>query len=287
LQPRPPSASTSGAPIAPPPIKPFHRARAVNPLVKMADDIEYSGMEGAISVKARVLRSAPGSSSSTISPKMVEPSRARTSSDPNLTSQNSRQKHTSSLLTFQKGSLKTVKGKYSSLFGEQESGEPNGAQWTLPVDVSVSSMQPSVDGEGDLNGDAIPGLHDVEDTPSSTSQPAGPAPPQSAPTGQELLQLAGLDQQVADGLPDFEDPPTESSSTQTNQLTSESLHQQRSVHSARHSSIIIYLEQTRARQGKFISRCIVPCVRCYQPKLEKFHHFRPSVSRSMNPKSYC
>ncbi|KAJ7097853.1 hypothetical protein B0H15DRAFT_797557 [Mycena belliarum] len=91
---------------------PPHRARMTNPLVKMVDD--FTPVEGAISVKAR-LQGRNGASSET---PVAGPSRSSTRTTPRkpgpgrssaglLTKNNS-------LLTFNKGALKTVKGKFTA-----------------------------------------------------------------------------------------------------------------------------------------------------------------------------
>jgi hypothetical protein len=157
---------------------PSHRVRAANPLVKMVDDPHVTVMDGAISVKTRLSGRNPttppiilgrsfksrGSRATGVKP---EPGRSSSSFIKN------------SLLTFEKGSLKTVKGSYKP--AEENKNEMN----------AVDDRSDSVI----LRGDEIPAL-------------SGHATPQP-PTADELLGLAGLDAQKADEISDFEeDPPT-------------------------------------------------------------------------------
>jgi hypothetical protein len=225
---------------------PSHRVRAANPLVKMVDNASFHPVEGAISVKARLQRTA--GSAATIS--AVHPSRRKSTKVEFPPSRlvlagpapaahaprNPPKKNTSSLLTFQKGSLKTVKGKYSSTATQQHTEGVD-----LPVDVNgdqgPSSMW-ATSMEVDMDGDFVPGI----DRPPPMPAPVGqevidldgdnvpendppPVPPQPAPTGQELLEVAGLDSRVAEELPDFEEPATviSDSDMQVDQPNSESL----------------------------------------------------------------
>jgi hypothetical protein len=84
------------------PEMPAHRSREANPLVKMVDDFDV--MENAIATKSSASRfNAEASSSST---KHRKPGPGRNSGT-------LPEKNRSSLLTFEKGALKTVKGKYT------------------------------------------------------------------------------------------------------------------------------------------------------------------------------
>ncbi|TFK76281.1 hypothetical protein BDN72DRAFT_227683 [Pluteus cervinus] len=155
-------------------ILPSHRARAANPLVKMVDDPQLAGLEGAISAKARVL-SRPKESTT---PATTSTSSARPKPGPGRSSAGLLQKNKSSLLTFDKGGPKTVKGRHVK--PSQQNGEEQQSR------DSIDSMQ-------------------VEDNPflvaDLAEEPASPSPPQ----GPELLELAGLDPTTAEALPDFED----------------------------------------------------------------------------------
>jgi len=164
------------------PIKkvPTLRARLSEPRVKMIDDPNLSSMEGAISAKANAvarMNAEPSSSKSTVltynSPqsdkKRAKPGPGRSSAGL------MKVKNTSSLLTFSKGSLKSVKGKYEKMRGHAD-------------DLQTRD-------------DPLPGTVEAN---AITENPL-PAPP----TGEELLRLAGLDTGIADTLPDYEDNPSQ------------------------------------------------------------------------------
>ncbi|PBK78338.1 hypothetical protein ARMSODRAFT_1077912 [Armillaria solidipes] len=136
---------------------PSHRARATNPLVKMIDN--HDGMDGGISTKTRL-----GGSS----PKKAKPGPGRSSAGIITKSK-------SSLLTFTKGGLQTVKGKYVP----EKRGEH-----TDDADVEMAVVDPA------------------ETNP--------PLPP---PTAEELLNLAGLDAEAAKNLDDYEDESESNSPT--------------------------------------------------------------------------
>jgi hypothetical protein len=195
---------SESAPPNPGPVIPSHRARAANPLVKMVDGVTFHGMEGAISVKTRLLRNAaPVSGRSPAGPSNPQKDSAASSSSrpkpsPPL-SRGLQKKNVSSLLTFQKGSLQTVKGKYSSL---AEDKQPPWATNMSDIAPSASENNRHEDGQmwADMLGSdahAIPGLGNFNRNL--------PLQPQPVPTGSELLQLAGLDAKIAETLPDFDD----------------------------------------------------------------------------------
>ncbi|KAK7020520.1 Chromodomain Y-like protein 2 [Favolaschia claudopus] len=132
VDPEPPSVSISTAPpldsecpsiapdtgaetlVEPPkadiPSLPAHRARAAKPLVKMADDFEP--LESAIPAKARLRKGttddSPASGPST------SPRRSTRRPGPGRSSAGLNTKNSSSLLTFEKGELKTKKGKFTA-----------------------------------------------------------------------------------------------------------------------------------------------------------------------------
>ncbi|KAJ7774958.1 hypothetical protein B0H16DRAFT_1880134 [Mycena metata] len=156
----PPPQDVEEAAIEAPPQEalPSHRARAAKPLVKMIDD--FAPMDGAISVKAR-LRAQDGTSNGDTPVAGPSTTPRKSPRKPGLN------KNTSSLLTFDKGALKTVKGKFKAS-AEEDKGE--GASGALD------------------DGDAM--------MASPVAEP---------PTSEELLKLGGLDSKVADELEDFED----------------------------------------------------------------------------------
>ena len=215
---------------------PLHRVRAANPLVKMVDSPNFHGMEGAIAVKARILRNVRFTSNIP-STTHFQSKHGKGEMPLNITTPGSgpssrvpQKKNTSSLLTFQKGSLKMVKGKYSPLAKQQcPDEEVNTRNWDLPLiangDQGHGNIPPNADATGELVSGDIPGLHNNGSVMPSESAigeeilqvttpdtPAPPLPLEPAPTGEELLQMAGLDAQIAEDLPDFEeDPPAEQS----------------------------------------------------------------------------
>lgn len=189
----PPQPSTSAS-VAPPSQIPSHRVRAANPLIKLADDPNFKGMGGAISVKARLLRqSSPAASGSEA---QANPKPKTSGSSKGL------QSRKSSLLVFQKGGLTTLKGKYSA-----ETVTNNGA---------VEGGDANADPVGMWGGDDPATLGDI---PGLTNGNDSVAQAASIPSGQELLKMAGLSAE-AETLPDFEDespmntePVAQSSST--------------------------------------------------------------------------
>lgn len=158
---------------------PSHRARAANPLVKMVDEPGL-GMDGAIAAKARLTGQQVAATSNIETTSNVDPSRSPAFKAPKPTPSRSSQglqtKNRSSLLVFQKGSLQTRKGKY---------GVPETNSGNVDISHNQSNQQHKNGGEDD----------NMEVDGSSDK----------IPTGQELLQMAGLNEADAEALPDFED----------------------------------------------------------------------------------
>lgn len=153
-----------------------HRARAANPLVKMAENPNFAGMDDAISVKARLAGCKP-TISSTISEKSKKPGPSRSSSG----------FLKNSLLTFQKGSLTTVKGTYKK-----------------QTDKSRSDMEVADDGYNNESMKEGEDMH-LDEDPHLSNNGTVQHPPTAA-------ELAGLYAQNAEILPDFEeDVPTSDS----------------------------------------------------------------------------
>lgn len=147
---------------------PAHRGRQANPLVKVADDPSLTHIEGTISTKAYAAGRVPNNPSSSTGPRTTATPQKRVKPGPGRDSAGlQKPKAQSSLLTAEKGTLKTIKGKY-----------PN-------IKAVATSSQEEESMKADANMDnthkAIP------------------------PSGQELLELAGLNSQAADTLADFED----------------------------------------------------------------------------------
>jgi hypothetical protein len=151
---------------------PSHRARVANPLVKMAEDVNFAGMSGAISVKTR-LAGHKSAISPTSSGKSRKPGPGRSSSG----------LIKNSLLTFQKGSLKTVKGSY-----KKQTQRPNSVAGSVD---DRHNDEPMMEGEN---------VHQDEEARISNNGTT-----QVPPTAAELLGLAGLDAQHAEILSDFEE----------------------------------------------------------------------------------
>ncbi|KAK0210924.1 hypothetical protein DFS33DRAFT_1378900 [Desarmillaria ectypa] len=144
------SKSAAGLPMASSSTSvPSYRACATNPLVKMIDN--HDGMDGGISTKTRL-----GGSS----PKKAKPGPGRSSTGIVTKSK-------SSLLTFTKGGLQSVKGKYVPEKRDEH---------THDTDVEMAA---------------------VEQAERSSLLPP--------PTGEELLKLAGLSAEAAKKLDDYED----------------------------------------------------------------------------------
>ena len=156
---KPSNSSTSTPTIK----KPSHRL--AKPLIKLVDEPYMpSSMGGAIAVKARITGQRPLDSdvaNEPQNPSDASPSRPRPGPGRLPV------KNKSSLLTFEKGTLKTVKGRY----------------------VKVETM--------------IRNESEVMSTDASDVVPAAQstAPPEPS----ELLELAGIDTQDADTLPSYEE----------------------------------------------------------------------------------
>ena len=145
--------------------KPSHRL--AKPLIRFQDQPYLPAMGSAIAVKARITgrRTSDGDTaneprnSSAAAPSKPGPLPVRSSVG--------LKKNKSSLLTFEKGSLKTVKGSYAKV------------EKTIRNEPEILST-------------------DISDNVPATQSPA---PPESS----ELLQLAGVDTQGADTLPSYEE----------------------------------------------------------------------------------
>ncbi|KAF8911002.1 hypothetical protein CPB84DRAFT_1073406 [Gymnopilus junonius] len=135
---------------------PLHQIRKDNPLVKMVD-FDPGMMASAIPAKAYATNRSNGASTSSLAPKRTRPGPGRSSV--NLLK--------SSLLTAEKGILKTVKGKYSK------------AEKNQAVSAPIDQMEARTEENNTV--------------------------PQAPPSAEELLELAGLDVQAAESLPDFEE----------------------------------------------------------------------------------
>lgn len=158
-----------GSPEAPP--LPSHRARTAKPLVKMADDPNIE-LDNGIPTKTRLLNQTNGGEASSSSAPLRTPTRR-------LPRQ---AKNKSSLLTFTKTGLQTVKGKFMP-------SESKGDEHASP--------------RGLADGEEVNGVGD--DTMEVDTVLALDATPDKVPTGEELLEIAGLNKADVEALPDFED----------------------------------------------------------------------------------
>ncbi|KIM49331.1 hypothetical protein M413DRAFT_21571 [Hebeloma cylindrosporum] len=162
---------------------PAHRDRQANPLVKVAEDPSLTLIEGTISTKAYAAGRVPDHPSSSTGPRSAASPQKRVKPGPGRDSAGLlKPKVKSSLLTAQKGTLKTIKGNYEST--------------KVAATSSQKEEAAKVDADTDKTHKAIP------------------------PSGRELLQLAGLDSQTADTLPDFEDDIIQRSHTSPPQIPS-------------------------------------------------------------------
>ncbi|KAF9464785.1 hypothetical protein BDZ94DRAFT_1255878 [Collybia nuda] len=168
---------------------PSHRARAANPLVKMVDPPSLPNVEKAISVKARLSKgnaTLHPSASGTPPPRLgrsVRASGSRPGPGRSSTGFIAKKppKNRSSILTAEKGTLKSMKGKYSKPINPE----------------STKSEEDDIEEDSSLWGGD-------QGTKAGASHPY-----LQAPTAEELLNLAGLNAQNAEALPDFEeDPPS-------------------------------------------------------------------------------
>ena len=155
---------------------PSHRARAMNPRVKIVNDSNMAEMDGAITVKARLMGRGDvlSSSTSAMSRKGSKPGPGRSSSG-------FLKKNKSSLLTFEKGVLKTRKGRFCKPSDEEKVEEAG-------ILDSRDSTPTSLFGD----------LQDNDEIPSDLT-------PVVPPTAEELLVLAGARDSTLNPLPDFED----------------------------------------------------------------------------------
>jgi hypothetical protein len=233
---------------------PSHRARAANPLIKVADDPNLGlGMDSAIAAKARLASHDEGSSTGGSSRAASKPGPAR--------SQGLQAKNRSSLLVFQNGSLQTRKGKYR------------------PSDNTALNGNGQVDQSGENAwGDEAMLVDDI-----LALDPL----PVKVPTGQELLQMAGLDETDAAALPDFEDDSTEGVAS----APKESSAQNRYVRHAQLPNVV-------SRICSFSKPCFSkPCTSSWKPVpikiifvarqflhwfLETVYNFRTSVRGSVH-----
>ncbi|EGO18651.1 hypothetical protein SERLADRAFT_454238 [Serpula lacrymans var. lacrymans S7.9] len=172
---------------------PSHRARAAQPLVRFVDDpLSVPRGEGAISVKARLLgRSAQGGTQNGSSSGMAS---SMASQSPNSSSRHDRPvkgrpKNRSSLLTAHKGELTTVKGTF----------KPPPA-----ADLSLENSDPAGNAAIDIDQELFGVESETEEIGDKREEKAKVKASEPAPSGDELLHIAGINED-ATNLSDFEE----------------------------------------------------------------------------------
>ncbi|KAJ7709790.1 hypothetical protein B0H17DRAFT_238441 [Mycena rosella] len=129
-----------------------HRAR--KPLVKMVDD--FAPMDGAISVKARLQgRNEASSETSVAGPSSTPTHKSGRKPGPGRSSAGMVNKNTSSLLTFEKGALKTVKGKFTAPVDEDDKAEGGSGLSDVPAVPPTSDELLKLGGFDSKTADAL------------------------------------------------------------------------------------------------------------------------------------
>ncbi|KAG9318664.1 hypothetical protein JVU11DRAFT_757 [Chiua virens] len=187
----PPRPSDKASEVQKDPL-PHHRTRTAKPLVKFLDPttVEASSKQTRITAKARLLSVSAKDASSASGPSSNTAKRGK-KPGPGRSSSGLTTRNRSSLLTADKGTLKSVKGKYATTASEQD--QPDEIEEApLPGDNSKA--------EGDKLIVTSWSDEDVvdQDKAASNSQPDPPL------SGKELLRLAGIHQD-SETLPDYED----------------------------------------------------------------------------------
>ncbi|KAG2157212.1 hypothetical protein DEU56DRAFT_763478 [Suillus clintonianus] len=186
------------------PAVPFHRARAANPLVKFIDTAPLMDKASGVvnPAKTRLISGQPSSSSRDSGSNASQ--KARPKPGPGGRTSASRGKNRSSLLTAVKGGLTSVKGRFGPAKDVREEPEPiedapAPSHLTEHEFAITSWSDEDAAGETDHEHLATAPLTD-QMAPASNHAPA----PIPVPSGQELLEIAGLKSDAA-ALPDFED----------------------------------------------------------------------------------
>ncbi|KIK49207.1 hypothetical protein CY34DRAFT_797147 [Suillus luteus UH-Slu-Lm8-n1] len=184
------------------PAVPAHRTRAANPLVKFIDAPLMGKNSGAaIPAKTRLISGQPSTSLKNNGSQASHKTRSKPAPGGR-----SGGKNRSSLLTAVKGGLTSVKGRFGRANDVREEPQPiedAPAPSHFPEhEFAITSWSDEdAAGETDHEHQATASLADQLE-PLSTRAPA----PLPVPSGQELLEIAGL-KPDADALPDFEDEP--------------------------------------------------------------------------------
>jgi hypothetical protein len=201
------------------PALPPHRARAANPLVKFVDPAPLMDKNSgaAIPAKTRVISGQPSKSSQESGSHASHKTRPKPA--PGGRSMGSRAKNRSSLLTAVKGGLTSVKGRFGRAKDVREKSQSIEDAQVPEHEFAVTSWSDEdAVGETDHEHQATASLADQME-PMSTHALA----PLPVPSGQELLEIAGL-KPDGDALPDFEDEANVEQSPQpTNVISVETL----------------------------------------------------------------
>ena len=164
---------------------PAHRLRAANPRVRAMDDPNLTEVVGpeAIAVKARFMKHAANGEAKEITSSSSRPARVSSSrAGPGKSSRMISTEINSTRLTMQNGVLASVRPTRANKQSNSTAGvEPHD-------DASHAA-------ESSLAGSAVA----VEVVEQVVAQP------EPTPTGEELLKAAGMNDEAAQGLPDFED----------------------------------------------------------------------------------
>ncbi|PIL23993.1 hypothetical protein GSI_13744 [Ganoderma sinense ZZ0214-1] len=184
----PDPAPEPSAEASPVPAIPAHRLRAANPRIKVADDPHLTDVNGpnAIEVKSRFMKRANGAGQASGSGRRAVVSGSK--AGPGRSSATLFPENNTTRLMVQKGVLTSVKPPKISKAASEEAASaaaPDG-------DGSMEIDRPIFD-PGDVPDLGPSGQLDVE------SEPEVP------PTGQQLLDAAGMDDKAAEDLPDFEE----------------------------------------------------------------------------------
>ncbi|KAM5535164.1 hypothetical protein V8D89_011100 [Ganoderma adspersum] len=179
-----PSAEASSAPALP-----AHRLRAANPRVKVTDDPHLTDVNGpdAIEVKARFMKRAATNGADQASGSGRRAVVSGSKAGPGRSSATLFPENNTTRLMVQKGVLTSVKPKMTSKAASEEAASGDAS---MEIDGPVFDF-------GDVPDSGPSGQLDVEPEPEPE--------PEAAPTGQELLNVAGMDDKTVQDLPDFEE----------------------------------------------------------------------------------
>ncbi|KAJ6547682.1 hypothetical protein B0H19DRAFT_1166897 [Mycena capillaripes] len=172
------------------PSLPSHRARAAKPLVKMVDD--FKSLDGAISVKAR-LHGRNGTSDETpVAGPSSSPRRSGRKPGPGRSSAGMLNKNTSSLLTFDKGALKTVKGKFKAPVDEEDNAQGSSFDDSGPTVPPTSDELLKLGGFDSKDAEALDDFEDEDVVASPVEVPESNPNQQSLTLAKNKLFPPGM-----------------------------------------------------------------------------------------------